>query len=152
MIAVLSEGISVYVYRRASDDIEILQLRRASGDIYPQTWQPIYGGVHAGEKAVDAARRELLEETGIISKRMFLVEYVETVFFRPNNAIHMFPVFAAEFTSEQEIRLNEEHDAFRWVSSAEVKDKFVFRTQREAISVLVDTLENFAQNINSLLI
>lgn len=152
MIPIVSDGIAVYAYRRTNDDFEFLQLRRADGDIYAQTWQPIYGGVLADEKAVDAARRELLEEAGVISNQMFLVEHVETFFFRPNNAIHMLPVFAAEISAQQEILMNEEHDAYRWVKSSEVRDKFMWRSQREAMAVLIETLTLHSQHIPALVI
>jgi|LakMenEpi03Aug12_release.lakeMendotaPanAssembly.Ray.scaffolds.fasta_scaffold1234125_1 dATP pyrophosphohydrolase len=152
MIPILSDGIAVYVFRRKSSDFEFLQLRRSDGDTYAQSWQPIYGGVQPEEKAEEAARRELFEETGIRSELMFLVEYLESFFFRPKNAIYMFPVFAAEFGSEHEVILNEEHDEYRWVSSTEVNEKFMWRSQREAISVLLDTLINYKQNISALLV
>ena len=152
MIPILSDGIAVYVFRRKSSDFEFLQLRRADGDTYAQSWQPIYGGIQPEERAVEAARREMFEETGIRSEQMFLVEYLESFFFRPKNAINLFPVFAAEFGTEQEIILNEEHDDYRWVSSKEVNEKFMWRSQREAISVLLDTLIYHKQKISALLI
>lgn len=130
--------IAVYVFRRAPH-IELLQLRRAeAGDAYPQTWQPVYGGVEGGETAAEAALRELTEETGLRPLRFFQVEFLETCYFRPCDRILMIPVFAAEVAVDAPVALDAEHDASRWVPIDAVPASFMWRTQREAIAVLLD--------------
>lgn len=135
------ETIAVYVFRRAPE-IELLQLHRADpGDAHPQTWQPVYGGVEAGETAPEAALRELAEETGLRPVRFFQVEFLETCYFRPRDRILMIPVFAAEVAADAPVVLDTEHDALRWVAPADVPASFLWRTQRDAIAVLLDQLE-----------
>lgn len=138
---VIPDGVAVYLFRRKAQEIEFLQLRRAeSEELLPESWQTIYGGAEDGENAMDAARRELLEETGIVPQSMYLIEFIETFYFRPRNAIMMLPVFAAEAPVDCSIVLNNEHDAFRWVSEHELNSHFVWRSQREALRVVLETI------------
>ncbi|NDD30192.1 MAG: NUDIX domain-containing protein [Proteobacteria bacterium] len=134
--------VAVYVFRRTST-IELLQLRRAEpADAYAGTWQPIYGGVEPGETAVTAALRELLEETGLRPLRFHQVEFLETCYFRPYDRILMMPVFAAEVDAGAEVALDAEHSGHRWVSRAGVADAFLWRSQREAVAVLLEQLDH----------
>jgi dATP pyrophosphohydrolase len=92
------------------------------------------------ETAVAAAKRELLEETGLVPVRMFQVEYVETFYFRPSDAVLLMPVFGVEVDAGAEVVLNEEHDGVRWVGVGEIGEKFMWRTQREALAILLEQL------------
>lgn len=132
--------------------MQFLQLCRAADDEMGLSWQPVYGTAEKDERLADAAFRELLEETGLKPLRMFMVEHVETFFFRPTNAIHMLPVFAAEIDPKDPIVLNKEHTDYRWVDEDVVNAKFMWRSQRQAISILIDTLKYFPQQIPYLLV
>jgi dATP pyrophosphohydrolase len=60
--------VDIYVFRRRhpqerSAGVQYLQLRRAV-DPLRHTWQPVMGHIEPGESAVQAALRELQEETG----------------------------------------------------------------------------------------
>ncbi|MGN6367528.1 MAG: NUDIX hydrolase [Phycisphaerae bacterium] len=141
MPEVRADGIAVYVYRRVGSGVEFLQIRRtaATGE-YQWSWQTVYGGVEAGETAVRAAVRELREETGLRPVRMWQVEFLETFYFRPHDYVLLMPVFGVEVKGDEGIVLNAEHDGYRWVGEGEVGEKFMWRTQREAIGVLLEEL------------
>lgn len=133
--------VAVYVFRRAPR-VQLLQLRRVTvDDAHPRTWQPVYGGVEAGESAVEAALRELKEETGLHPLSFFQVEFLESCYFRPRDSILLMPVFGAEVAPEAAVALDAEHDAHRWVSHEAVSSAFMWRSQREAVAVLLDQLE-----------
>ncbi|HVS71867.1 MAG TPA: NUDIX domain-containing protein [Phycisphaerae bacterium] len=152
--AIRPTAIGVYVFRAVGAGgagemrYEFLQIRRsAKARGHAGLWQTVYGGVEmdaAGpegrETAVMAALRELREETGLVPARMFQVEYLETFYFRPTDTVLLMPVFGVEVGREAEVRLNEEHDGVRWVGEGEIGEKFMWRTQREALGILLEQL------------
>ncbi len=142
MPEVRADGVAVYVYRR-TPLLEFLQVRRSpvAGE-YEGSWQTIYGGIHPGETATAAALRELKEETGLAPLHMWQIEYLETFYFRPKDYVAMMPVFAVEVARDAKVTLNEEHDDVRWVQEAVVDNFFMWRSQREALHILLETLRN----------
>ena len=137
-----ADAVAVYVYRR-TPLLEFLQIRRSadSGE-YQGSWQTVYGGVKAGETAVQAALRELQEETGLVPLVMWQVEYLESFYFMAKDYVVMMPVFAVEVARDAVVRLNEEHDAARWVQEGRIESSFMWRTQREALRILLEAMRN----------
>jgi 8-oxo-dGTP pyrophosphatase MutT (NUDIX family) len=68
-------------------------------------WGPPAGARHPGEDPLACARRELLEETGLMLDLKPLPAVDEVV-----------AVYAAEAPPDTVIQLSDEHDAYRWVS------------------------------------
>ena len=137
-----SHGIAVYVYCR-TPQFAFLQLRRVADQSFAQsTWQTVYGSVESGETAVQAAVRELREETGFSSASMWQVEFIEQFYSRGEDCLNLMPVFAVEVPNNAQPVLNREHDAFRWVPEPQVGRTFMWRTQRDAIAVILETLRN----------
>jgi dATP pyrophosphohydrolase len=135
------QAVAVYVFRR-TPVIELLQLRRAGPrDPYRATWHNVYGGVEEGETAPEAALRELAEETALRPIRFFQVEHLEMFYFRATDQITTMPVFAVEVDPEATPVLDPEHDGWRWVAADDFARWFMWRSQREAIAVLLDQLE-----------
>jgi dihydroneopterin triphosphate diphosphatase len=153
MFPIITDGIAVYVYRLIDRRYQFLQLLRADEDeFHGQTWQPVYGGAQAGETAVQAARREMSEETGLAAVQMFLVDHVETFYFRPTNSIQMLPVFAGLVDASAEVILNEEHSDSRWVDESEVNNKFVWGSQRLALAAVLELLHQYPDRIPLLIV
>ena len=137
----LSDGIAVYVYRATPGGLEFLQiLRSATTGEYQQSWQIVYGGIEPDETAVQAALRELREETALFPRKMFQVEYLEMFYFQHKDYVTVMPVFAVEVAPNDAITLNDEHTASRWIPVAEVATAFMWRSQREAIDIILETL------------
>ena len=139
---VRADAVAVYVFRR-TPLLEFLQIRRSakSGE-YQGSWQTVYGGIKAGETAVQAALRELKEETGLVPLAMWQVEYLESFYFMAKDYVVLMPVFAVEVGRDAAVTLNDEHDAARWVQEARIDSSFMWRTQREALHVLLESLRN----------
>ena len=57
-----ADAVAVVVLRLAGPEAEVLLLRRSRG-VFAGAWTFVMGGVEEGERATDAARRELFEET-----------------------------------------------------------------------------------------
>ena len=142
MSVVRADAVAVYVFRR-TPLLEFLQIRRsANTDEYQGSWQTVYGGVKDGETAVQAAVRELMEETGLAPLVMRQVEYLESFYFMEKDYVVLMPVFAVEVARDAEVTLNAEHDAARWVQEARIDSSFMWRTQREALHILLEALRN----------
>src|SRR5579884_2363620 len=58
------DAVAIVVLRRVAESVEVLLLRR-SGGAFAGAWTVVMGGVEDGERGTDAARRELVEETGL---------------------------------------------------------------------------------------
>ncbi len=108
-----------WVYRIApSGNLEILLIRRAPGRRYAGIWQCVTGKVEPGERIVDAALRELTEETGLGGDDLeaFLETDIVSTFHEASlDVLLVEAVFAARVGADAEVRLSEEHNAFEWL-------------------------------------
>jgi 8-oxo-dGTP pyrophosphatase MutT (NUDIX family) len=100
-----------------NNDKRFLLLKRSS---YPDQWQPnkwcmVGGGVEEGEEPIDAAKRELKEETGLVIDK-FMEKFVIQ---RDDNVEH---VFIAKYDGDVfNVKLDKEHQGFVWVTFNEIK-------------------------------
>ena len=109
-------------------------------------WQSITGSLQINEKPLDAAKRELFEETGIVSNNiidckkehifeiyeMWRHKYEEGI---THNTEH---VFKLELDDIVDIKLDsDEHDSFEWATRVKAAEKVFSHTNRQAIFDLI---------------
>ncbi len=75
-IPVKSFSISAYICRKDDEGGSFLLLRRTSRHLHG-TWQQISGMVEPGEKAWEAALREIEEETGLVPRAFYSADFIE---------------------------------------------------------------------------
>jgi dATP pyrophosphohydrolase len=126
-----------------ADDLEFLLIRRAAGRIFAGLWQPVTGGLAAGERAPACALREVAEEVGFGPAEIVgFYDLDQTTHFYDEgaDAIVAGVIFAVRVRPDVEPRLSDEHDAHRWVSADEAADLAIWPTYRESIARITANL------------
>lgn len=128
--------VEVYLFRRRARGAEFLALRRSPGRKLPGVWQPVTGKIDPGESAFEAARREVLEETGLSPRTWWCLETMTTFFDVASDSIRLLPLFAAEVGPRDAVRLSREHDARRFVSARAAARLYLWDTQRRGLAAV----------------
>ncbi|NTG50483.1 NUDIX domain-containing protein [Agrobacterium rhizogenes] len=121
-------AVSVVLLRRIDDEAEVLLLRR--NHTLVGEWCQIAGGIEEGEKAWEAALREVWEETGIKCSRLYSADICEQFYESDRDAISMLPVFVGFVEANSAITINHEHSEFRWGSFETALNMVPFAGQR----------------------
>jgi len=140
-VTVRIHKIVVFVARpRTGGGHEFLQLRRAAHKKLGGTWQTVRGKIEWRETAVDAALRELREETGVRPAEFYRLGSVETFFDLPTNSVWHCPAFFALLAADATVTLNEEHDDLRWIDEADVDTHFMWPSEKPLIKEIREEL------------
>lgn len=138
------ESVLVVIYTK---DAQVLMLERVHPKGY---WQSVTGSLHTAESAVDAARRELQEETGLIAtpvetrlENRFPIAAAWRERFAPDVTHNHESVFKLELDEVCEVQLNpKEHLSYCWLPRQQAAAKASSWTNRDAILALVNPHEN----------
>jgi len=112
---------------------EVLVLRRAAGLRSPGTWESVHGHVVPDERPVDAAVRELREETGLEASRLYNLSRVESFYLHGRDLLALIPAFCAIVPAGAVVRLSEEHDRSEWVQPEEAARRFFWPREKRAL-------------------
>ena len=133
-------SVLIIVYTKNKD---ILLLNKKGKD---SMWQSITGSLQINEKPLDAAKRELFEETGIVSnniidcKKEHIFEIYEMWRHKYEDGIthNTEHVFKLELDDIVDIKLDsDEHDSFEWATRVKAAEKVFSHTNRQAIFDLI---------------
>src|SRR5256884_3699381 len=102
--------IDAYVLRPGPSGLEVLVLRRAPGGRSPGSWETVHGHIEPGETPVEAALRELREETGLEPARLYNLSRAEAFYRHRTDEIALIPVFAGVVDAGAAARPSAEHD------------------------------------------
>lgn len=137
MTEVVSLIVEVCVFRMNGNRPAYLLLRRSAGEsVYPGLWQIVTGTVEPGEKALDAALREVREETGAAPERFWVVPFTHAFYDHRRDAVNIVPFFAAQCSPETRITLSEEHSQCEWLPFAAARARLVWPGQRGRLEVV----------------
>lgn len=132
--------VDVYVLRGQEPACQALVLRRAAGQRCAGAWESVHGSIEEGETPVDAALRELREETGLTPARFYNLSRVEAFYRHPVDAVALIPVFVALATADAAVALSSEHDAFEWLPPAGAIGRLAWPRERRALEDAVALL------------
>jgi dATP pyrophosphohydrolase len=128
----------VYPFRVTADGPEYAIFRRADDGC----WQGVAGGVEAGEDLVTAARRETVEEAGLVGGSMYRLDMVSGVARIWFAASRYWPDdlyivtkhhFALDVGDSAPVVLSHEHSEFRWASYDEAAAGLSYDDDRTAL-------------------
>jgi dihydroneopterin triphosphate diphosphatase len=129
----------IVIYTAAGEFL-LLERRRPPG-----FWQSVTGSLEWGETADDAARRELIEETGITQGFLRNLQWTQ-VFeilpsfgktYAPGITTNLEHAFALKLLERVPVNLSvKEHARYRWASAAEAVSTVTSRTNLAVIQQL----------------
>ena len=137
--------ITVFVVRPDESGVsqEFLQLHRVPEDYLGNTWQFVRGSVDEGETFLSGALRELREETGLTPREFYRLGAVESFYTAVDDTLWHSVAFCAIVDCQQEVQLNDEHDAFRWVPRNQLDPQLMWASERALLPDLCrDILDN----------
>ncbi|HEY4099283.1 MAG TPA: NUDIX domain-containing protein [Gemmatimonadales bacterium] len=125
--------VDVYVLRGRGEELEVLLLRRAPRGVRAGTWEGVHGKIDPGESPVDAAVRELHEETGCHPLALYNLSRVEQFYLHTEDRVAMIPVFVAFLAGDAVVRLSDEHDTLLWMKPDPARERLTWPRARRAL-------------------
>ncbi len=129
--------VDCHAFLRTQDGVLFLLMRRSGEVIYSGSWRMVGGKIEAGEKAYEAAVRELREETGLRAHRLWSVPSINAFYEASHDRINLIPVFAAEVLSS-DVKLSPEHSEFVWLDYKQARLALPWPAQRHGLDMVYE--------------
>ena len=133
-------SVLVIIYTKNKD---ILLLKKNNDK---DMWQSVTGSLNENEKPIDAAKREVFEETGLTSDKIFdcnkqyIFEIYEMWRYKYEDGVthNTEHVFLLELEEKVDIVIDKsEHLQYEWLSRVKAAEKVFSHTNRQAIFDLI---------------
>ena len=138
-------AVFIIPYSKTEKGTEFLLLKRK---LHWRGWEFSKGGIKNKESKEKAAKRELLEETGLKLKKLKKLKYSGKYLYekdftdRPGYKGQTFSLFAAEIKKDR-IRLDKkEHSGFRWVDFKKAMKILTWPNQKKSLKIVNDWLKD----------
>lgn len=121
--------VSVIPVRGHGEHARTLLLHRAKVHLHG-LWTYAAGHLEPGEKAWQAAVRELAEETDLQPMALYSADQCETYYDVREECVAVVPAFVAFVAPDALVRLDAEHDDHAWLTFPEAIERLPFGGQR----------------------
>lgn len=140
MPRIISDIVDVYVFRRLRKNAQFLVLRRRPDVVLGDTWQSVHGKIEPGERAVEAALREMEERAGLVPRRLYSADYINQFYDHASDTIVLAPSFAALVGPRDQPRLSVEYSDYAWCDLEETVARLPWTGQRWAARHIYDVI------------
>ena len=121
------------------DRWRVLTMRRAAGGRCTGAWEIVHGRIERGETPADAACREVGEETGLRTQRLYAIT-VNPFYLPQHDTVQLAVVFAAVVEDAGAVALSAEHDASAWRTPAAAIKTLAWPREHDAVRYAVHLL------------
>jgi dATP pyrophosphohydrolase len=115
-------GVAAVLLKKIDNDYKVLLMKRDTS-ILRNAWCYIGGSIEREEKALEAALREIQEETGITKVSLYTSNKFDQFYSSTEEYIYIAPVFVGYVDDKQDVILNYEHREYKWMTFNEAKEK-----------------------------
>lgn len=130
MIINSKRNVSIVVIKNNINEILLVRTKKL-----PKHWQPIGGGINDGEDAIDAAVRELYEETSLKINRSDLIKIIEVPYDFGIGVVHCY-YYNKEIDSD--ITANEfEIVQYKWFNIKDALELPMFNATKTFLNKLI---------------
>jgi dATP pyrophosphohydrolase len=125
--------VDAFVFRRINARAQYLLLLRRPDLPLGNTWQGVHGKVMEHESAIEAARRAMVDQTGLVAVQSYSVDYVNQFYDHLTDTLVFAPVFAFEVAGRPTLRLGDEYCDSAWCDKDEATARLLWAGPRWAI-------------------
>jgi dihydroneopterin triphosphate diphosphatase len=140
MPRVVSNVVDTYVFRRANAGAQFLVLRKRGDEPAGDVWQSIHSHIASTETAISAARRDLLDRTGLTPIRLYAADYVGQFYDHVSDTVVLAPTLAAQVENGARVRLSSDFIDYAWCDLEETTSRLIWTAQRWAVRHIYDVI------------
>jgi dATP pyrophosphohydrolase len=136
-------SIECYIVRQCEDgETEILLLHKPETNRHPAFWQPVTGGIEAGETPLEACVREIKEETNldVNEKDILDLNYKFEIFIEEYDMLIKKCLFLSK-NKGLNLKISDEHNDFRWEKLDYVLNFLFWDSNKNTFSKLYNVLK-----------
>jgi len=135
------------IFKR-NDRIKYLLLFREGSGKYKSLWGFARGKIEEGEEEMSTVKREIEEETGL--KKLKYLKFREKIswfFRRDNETVYKESIFYLAENVDEEVKISEEHDDFKWCSFKEAMELLKFKNAKDVLIKADEFLKGSLDNL-----
>lgn len=144
--------IEVCVFKKYKNKISYLVLKRSNNNkIFPGIHQIVTGTIKKNnrtkksENSIQAAIREVFEETGLLPVRFWILPVVNSYYVQHLDKINISPIFAAEVAHNSKVKISKEHQSYKWLTYRKAVKELIWQNHKTALKYLNDFLTGKAK-------